>query len=64
MDDPEPDIVHKLRNEIGVIIGFCDLVLETLPPDDVRRGDLQQIREAAQNALSLIPAINRLLQGT
>ena len=53
----EPDVIHRLRNQLGVIIGFCNLLLESSPVDETLRGDIQSIQSAAEDALALIPTI-------
>jgi hypothetical protein len=37
-----------------VILGFVDLVLSDTPPDDPRRPDLMEIRDAAFEAAKII----------
>ena len=33
---------HDFKNHLGIILGFVDLLLEDVPPDDPKRGDLEQ----------------------
>ena len=35
---------HDFKNHLGIILGFVDLLLEDVPPDDPKRGDLEQIQ--------------------
>ena len=48
--------VHRLKNKLAIILGFCELLLEDAP-DDQRKGDLLQIQTAAQNALGQLPPL-------
>jgi signal transduction histidine kinase len=49
---------HDFKNHLGIILGFVDLLLEDVPPDDPKRSDLEQIQRAAHAALELL---NRML---
>jgi hypothetical protein len=49
---------HDFKNHLGIILGFVDLLIEDAAVDDPKRGDLEQIRSAAQAALELL---NRML---
>ena len=46
--------VHQLSNHLAVILGFIELVLSQTKPDDPRRGDLIEIRNAAKEAARII----------
>lgn len=46
--------VHALSNHLAVILGFIELVLAETKPDDPRRGDLVEIREAAAEMAKII----------
>ena len=54
---PEPPELHQLKNHLAIIIGFCDLVIGDMRLDDPKRGDIQEMRKAAQAALVLLPDI-------
>jgi signal transduction histidine kinase len=45
---------HDLRNQLGIVLGFSDLILEELPVDDPRRPEIQEIHAAATRALELL----------
>jgi hypothetical protein len=53
----EPVNVHRLKNQLAIILGFCELLLEDTPGDDQRRSDLMQIQAAAKAALGELPAL-------
>jgi PAS domain S-box-containing protein len=46
-------IAHDFNNLLTAIGGFTDIVLETLPAGDERRGDLQEVAKAAQRGAAL-----------
>jgi len=46
-------VAHDFNNLLTVITGHADLVLETMAPDDPARGDLAELRKAADRAASL-----------
>jgi hypothetical protein len=46
--------VHALSNHLAVILGFIELVLADTKPDDPRRGDLIEIRDAAVEAARIL----------
>jgi signal transduction histidine kinase len=43
-----------MKNQLGVILGFSELLLEEMEPADPRRGDVQEIHAAATRALELL----------
>lgn len=46
--------IHALSNHLAVILGFIELVLAETKPDDARRGDLIEIRDAAAEMAKII----------
>lgn len=46
--------LHALSNHLAVILGFIELVLAETRPDDPRRTDLIEIRDAALEAARII----------
>jgi hypothetical protein len=46
--------VHDIKNYLGIIIGYSSLLLEELPPEDPRRGDIDEIRKAGDAAIALV----------
>jgi signal transduction histidine kinase len=53
METP-PSLVHELRNRLAIIIGYSQLLTESLPQDDPRHGDALEILEAARQATDLL----------
>jgi signal transduction histidine kinase len=45
---------HDITNQLGIILGFAELMLDEMDPGDARRADIQEIAAAAQKALDLI----------
>ena len=51
--------VHTLSNHLAVILGFVELVISETRPDDPRRPDLFEIRDAAVEAARLLGRATR-----
>jgi signal transduction histidine kinase len=45
---------HDLKNQLGIVIGFAELLLNEMEPADGHRADLQEIHTAARRALELL----------
>lgn len=56
----ETDLEHALKNYIAVILGYADLLLDDLPPDDPHVQDVREIQRAAAAALALFDAAEPL----
>ncbi|HYE88568.1 MAG TPA: hypothetical protein VEA16_19535 [Vicinamibacterales bacterium] len=48
----EPASVHRLKNQLSIILGFCELLLSDLAEGDPRRADVLRIQDAGKSALS------------
>ncbi len=46
-------VAHEINNMMTVALGFSDLLLEQIEPEDPHRADLQHIRRAADRAASI-----------
>ena len=55
----EDEVIHRLKNHMAIILGFCDLLLGQCSIDDPRRTDLVEVHRAAQDALALMPELTR-----
>ena len=53
----DPVKVHRLKNQLAIILGFCELLLEDVPDGDHSRPDLLQIQLAARSALGELPPL-------
>lgn len=45
---------HDFKNQLGIILGFADVLLTDMSPDDGRRPDVEEIQKAATAALVLL----------
>jgi signal transduction histidine kinase len=45
---------HDLRNQLGIVLGFTELVLNEMDAADRHRSDVEEIHAAAQRALDLV----------
>ena len=45
---------HDMKNLLGIIIGYANLLLDEMPADDPRRADIDEIRKAGESALVLV----------
>jgi len=55
---PSDRWVHDMRNCLGIVLGFADLLLEEMDDSDVRRDDIQQVCAAARRAMRLMAEID------
>jgi signal transduction histidine kinase len=46
-------VAHDFNNVLTAIFGYADLLLDQIPADDSRHGDVQEIRRAAERAAAL-----------
>ena len=53
----EPDLIHRLKNHMCIICGFCELLIAESAEDDPRRADLVEIHKAAQAAMAMMPDV-------
>jgi hypothetical protein len=52
--NPPRSFVHDMMNYLGIIIGYSNLLLEELPPEEAHRTDIDEIRKAAEAAIALM----------
>ncbi|MDP2320694.1 MAG: hypothetical protein Q8O42_15300 [Acidobacteriota bacterium] len=48
---------HDFKNQLGIILGFADILLTDMSPDDGRRPDVEEIEKAATAALALLARV-------
>jgi hypothetical protein len=53
----DPVRVHRLKNQLAIILGFCELLLSDMPDDDPRRADVVRIQDAGKSALGELPPL-------
>ena len=46
--------VHDIRNQLSIIVGFCELLLQQIPEDDRKHADLVEVSKAANTAIALL----------
>jgi hypothetical protein len=54
---PEGELIHRLKNHLCIIVGFCELLLADAADDEGRRADLNEIHKAAQDAINMMPEV-------
>lgn len=54
--------VHDFKNQLGIVLGFTELLIAETPDDDPRKADIREIREAAQAALDLVERLKSALR--
>jgi signal transduction histidine kinase len=45
---------HDFKNQLGIILGFSEMLLAEAAADDPRRDDFDEIHKAARAALDLL----------
>lgn len=58
--DPS-SFVHDFKNQMGIVLGFTELLIAATPDEDPRKADIREIREAAQTALGLVERLGSTL---
>jgi hypothetical protein len=53
----EPANVHRLKNQLAIILGFCELLLSDMSADHQHRADVMQIQTAGRSALNELPPL-------
>jgi hypothetical protein len=43
-----------MKNMLGIVIGYSNLLLDDMAADDPKRADLDEIRKAGENAAALL----------
>ena len=52
--DADRKFVHDMKNLIGIIIGYSNLILDEMPQNDPKRSDVTEIRNAGESAIVLL----------
>lgn len=58
----DDELVHFLKNQLSIILGFSDLMLEELDATHANRQDVEEIRTAAAAAISRMPDLAHRLE--
>ena len=46
--------VHDMKNMLGIVIGYSNLLFDEIPAGDPKRDDIDEIRRAGESALALL----------
>ena len=57
--DPGRVLIHDFRNLLAVIVNYSELIGQELDDPDAIRADAQEIRNAAERALTMIDKLPR-----
>jgi hypothetical protein len=57
--DPGRVLIHDFRNLLAVIVNYCELIGQELDDPDAIRADAQEIKSAAERALTMIDKLPR-----
>jgi hypothetical protein len=55
----DTDFEHALKNYIGIILGYAELLLEDMPPGSPHLEDVREIQKAAAAAAALVNRTER-----
>ena len=50
---------HDLKNQLGIVLGYSELVLQDLDKSHPLRPDLEEILKAGQQAMLLLDELDR-----
>jgi len=50
----DPEFEHSLRNQIAIVVGYCELLLDEVPEDADLRADLMEMHKAAVTAMEML----------
>ena len=61
MSEParESEVIHRLKNHLCLVVGFCELIVADGAQDDPRRRDRLEVLTAAQDAAAMMPEVSR-----
>jgi len=52
-----------MKNMLGIVIGYSNLLLDEMTDDDPKRGDVEEIRRAGETALGLLDTLSDATPG-
>ncbi len=58
----ESELLHTFKNQLGIALGFVDLLIDEADTGDPRVSDLQQVQRAVQQAMDMLPELARQLK--
>ncbi|HEX9365439.1 MAG TPA: hypothetical protein VF921_02365 [Vicinamibacterales bacterium] len=54
-----PELDHALCNQIAIVLGYCELLLDELPQDSAVRSDVAEMHKAALAAMDMLRSEDR-----
>ena len=52
--DADRKFVHDMKNLLGIIIGYSNVLLDEASPEAPNRSDIDEIRRAGEDAVALL----------
>jgi len=52
----DPDFDHTLCNQVAIVVGYCELLLDEIAPESPLRKDLLEMHKAAVTAMKMLRA--------
>ena len=49
-----PEFEHTLCNQVAIVVGYCELLLDEVPADSPLRPDLEEMHKAALIAMKML----------
>jgi signal transduction histidine kinase len=49
---------HDMKNQLGIILGFSELLLDDMRENEARRADVHEIHVAAERAMELLSGVD------
>jgi signal transduction histidine kinase len=57
VDAKHPTWRHDLKNHLGIVLGFSEMLLAELDPASPMRADVLEIHTAAERAMALVRSL-------
>lgn len=54
MSPRSPEFEHTLCNQVAIVVGYCELLLDEVPADSPLRADLLEMHKAATTAMKML----------
>jgi signal transduction histidine kinase len=63
MTDPNElrSLAHDFKNQLGIVLGFSELLLAEFAPDNPHRPDIEEIEKAARAAVLLVDRLRAMI---
>ena len=52
--EPDDRWRHDVKNQLGVIVGFAELLIDEIDEANPMRADIEEIRKAGKRAMELV----------